>query len=136
MSIDKESSRTYYWNVVTREVSWFSPVDQKLGKVSSSLGQGRATNLAALLASRKPVIDSSDPRKAAARRRMAMLQTNIVKAEESLNTKLLSRSPTKMLLLKRGALPTAETSSRQSEVCVCVCVWLGVGVWVGRWVGG
>ena len=28
MSVDKKNGRTYYWNVETREVSWYRPLDE------------------------------------------------------------------------------------------------------------
>jgi len=28
MSVDKKKGRTYYWNVKTREVSWYRPLDE------------------------------------------------------------------------------------------------------------
>jgi hypothetical protein len=33
-SVDEEKGRVYYWNVQTREVSWFRPADAKIASKS------------------------------------------------------------------------------------------------------
>ena len=88
VSVDKEEGRVYYWNVITREVSWFRPVSKQLASKSPGVAGAAAgsTTLASMLASsrrKRGLEDESDPRRAAARRRMALLQTTIGAEEEA-----------------------------------------------------
>jgi hypothetical protein len=130
MSVDAQSGRTYFWNVKTREVTWFRPLDNNMaakidilaggdtgGGGASASGSGSSgsssTTSAAAPRGAEEVVEVDAKRAAALRRRTAMM-SNVAQREEELAQKHVLRSPTKMLLSKY-ALLAASSSARPEK---------------------
>jgi len=131
MSVDAQSGRTYFWNVKTREVTWFRPLDNNMaakidilaggdtgGGGASASGSGSSTSTSSAAASlplrgAEEVVEVDAKRAAALRRRTAMM-SNVAQREEELAQKHVLRSPTKMLLSKY-ALLAASSSARPEK---------------------
>ena len=131
MSVDVQSGRTYFWNVKTREVTWFRPLDNNMaakidilaggdtgGGGASASGSGSSTSTSSAAASlplrgAEEVVEVDAKRAAALRRRTAMM-SNVAQREEELAQKHVLRSPTKMLLSKY-ALLAASSSARPEK---------------------
>ena len=112
MSIDEDNGRTYYWNVKTREVSWFRPEDGSVSADESS----PPSNLVSRLARRRTEDDSAtstpaSQKRRAAQRWMAALQSGVSREQDELSGKYMNRSPTKMLRARSGS----GTVNRGSE---------------------